>query len=54
MSLLATDDTRKINSVLPYQKSHSFKDFYQGGRYDIRKIIDFFKNEGRLIKEAVL
>ena len=54
MSRLTVDNTRKITAPLPSQQSIHLTQFYQGGRYEVRKILDFFKSEGKLSKETAL
>lgn len=44
MSLLAIDGTRKVNSPIPFQRPYSLNDFYEKGRYNIPKMMHFFKN----------
>lgn len=42
--MLAIDNTRKINSAIPFQRAYNLHDFYEGGKYDVTKMMHFFRN----------
>ena len=54
MSRLTIDKTRKIQSAIPYQQHLPLSEFYDKGKYDVYKILDFFRFEGRLSKSTLL
>ena len=54
MSRLTIDKTRKNQSSIPYQQPLPLTEFYQKGKYDVYKILDFFRSEGRLSKPTIL
>lgn len=55
MSLLQEDGTRLIRDCpLPFQRSYAYQDILSRGLFDIPRMLDFFRREGRLHRDIVL